>query len=148
MSNETTEANLREMEKAELVTYANMTFGLNVNGRMNKEDIIGSIMRASQKYRGNAQIDVSSSALKPGFAKIRINKTELNKSGRPVIVGLQGTMYSLPVGVDFQCPLPLVEILNNAVQRQYEVDPGNNELIPREVHSYPFVVLETRPLDK
>lgn len=148
MSNTDQKTQLESMDKAELVTYANMTYGLNVNARTPKEELISNILRASQRYRGNSDIDMSDKVLKPGYARIRLNKNELNKAGRPVIVGLNGTMYSLPVGPEFNCPLPLVAILNNAVQTQYEVDPGTNELVPREIHAYPFVVLETSPAVK
>ena len=134
---------LNDMTKAELVVYANMTYGLNVNSKLAKHDLIENIQRASQKFGGNAEVSADANALKPGFARIKINKTETNKQGRPVIVGLNGKQYSLPVGVEITVPMPLVEILNNAVQFQYEVDPAlDNELVRREVHSYPFTTLE------
>lgn len=145
MSNETLMKRLDGMDKKELITYANMTYGLNVNARMSKADLIQMIERSHSKFRGNAEVEVGNRTLKPGYARIKINKTELNKSGRPVIVGLNGTMYSLPVGHEFSCPMPLVEILNNAMQIQYDIDPSSNELVAREVHSYPFVILETSP---
>ena len=139
------EERLRTMTKEELVIYGNMTFGLNVNARMNKEDLIGSILRSESKFGGNTDLLTAESSLPPGYAKIKLNKTEMNKSGRPIIVGIQGRMYSLPVGPAFGCPLPIVEVLENAVQYQYEQDPATNELVRREVHSYPFTVLETSP---
>jgi hypothetical protein len=142
------EERLNAMTKEELVTYANMTFGLNVNAKMNKSDLIGAIMRSEQRFGGNADLLVGDSELPPGYAKLKINTTELNKAGRPVIVGLNGKMFSLPVGIEFGCPMPLVEILNNAVQYQYEQDPASLEMVRREVHSYPFTVLETAPLNK
>ena len=134
---------LNEMSKAELVSYANLTYGLNVNSRLSKHDLVENIARASQKFAGNSSVEIDTKVLKPGFARIKVNKTETNKQGRPVIVGLNGKQYSLPVGVEITVPLPLVEILNNAVQYQYEPDPArDNELVRREVHSYPFTTLE------
>ena len=141
---------LNEMSKAELVSYANLTYGLNVNSRASKHDLVENISRASQKFAGNSLIEIDAKVLKPGFARIKVNKTEVNRQGRPVIVGLNGRQYSLPVGVEITVPLPLVEILNNAVQYQYEPDPAqDNELVRREVHSYPFTTLEmAAPLPK
>lgn len=138
------------MNKAELVSYANLTYGLNVNSRFTTDDLISSIKRSAQKFAGNTQIEINEKVLKIGYARIKINKTELNKQGRPVIVGLNGRQYSLPIGVELNVPQPLVEILNNAVQYQYESDPTrDNEMIKREVHAYPFTVLEmAEPLPK
>lgn len=141
---------LNDMDKAELVSYANLTYGLNVNSNLSKHDLVENITRASQKFAGNSLVEIEAKVLKPGFARIKVNKTETNKQGRPVIVGLNGKQYSLPVGVEITVPLPLVEILNNAVQYQYEPDPARgNELVRREVHSYPFTTLEmAAPLPK
>ena len=140
---------LEGMSKAELVSYANLTYGLNVNSRLAKHDLVQAILKSSMQYAGNNQIEIDANTLKPGYARIKINKTELNKQGRPVIVGLNGKQYSLPVGPEISVPLPLVEILNNAVQFQYEADPANdNDLVRREVHAYPFTVLEmSAPLE-
>ena len=141
------EDQLRGMNKADLVKYANMTFGLNVNAKMSKEDLISAVLRSRSRFAGNANLLDDTSTLPPGYARIKINKTELNKQGRPVIVGLNGKMYSLPVGQAFGCPLPLVEILENAVQYQYEQDPATQELVRRDVHSYPYTVLEISPAE-
>lgn len=137
---------LEKMSKAELVTYANLTYGLNVNSNHGKDDLINAVTRAATKYAGNAQVSLDVSSLKPGHARIKINKTELNKQGRPVIVGLNGKMCSLPVGAEIVVPNALVEILNHATRYEYEVDPAQgNELVRREVQSYPFSVLEMAP---
>lgn len=138
---------LESMTKADLVTYANMTYGCNVNSKLSKDDLIQTIERSARKFSGNTDIQVSdSNVLKPGYARIKISKTELNKHGRPVIVSLNGKAASLPVGLEIIVPLAYVEILNNAVQYKYEVDPANdNELVRQEVHSYPFSVIEMAP---
>ena len=135
---------LEDRTKAELIQYANMTYGCNVTSQLNKQDIIQTIQRAAQKFAGNINVAVDSSkVLKPGYARIKINKTEINKKGRPVILSLNGVAASLPVGVELTVPLAYVEILDNAVQYQYEADPSmDNELVRREVHSYPFTVIE------
>jgi len=139
---------LEAMSKSELVTYANMTFGLNVNSRLSKNDLIHAVTTASRKFAGSTKLLMQEhEGLPPGYARIKINKTELNKSGRPAILGLNGVHYSLPVGVEIQVPLPLVEILEHAVRYEYEPDPANdNELVRKEVHSYPFSVLEISPV--
>jgi len=134
---------LKGMSKGELIKYATMTYGLQVNTSFSVVDLITAIKSASTKYSGNAVISLSTDALKPGYARIKINKTELNRQGRPAIVGLNGTMYSLPVGKEITVPLSLVEILSNAVRYEYEPDEEDeNALVRREVQSYPFSVLE------
>lgn len=140
---------LEDMDKSDLVTYANMTYGLNVNSRLSKQELIQQITKASQKFAGNAAVSLDTKTqLQPGFARIKINKTELNRRGRPVIISLNGKASSLPVGKEIIVPLSYVEILNNAVQFQYEPDPANDmELEKREVHSYPFSVLEMIPAE-
>ena len=142
---------LDAMTKPELVTYANMTYGCNVNSQLSKTDLIQTIEIASRKFAGNINLTVNDeNILKPGFARIKINKTEMNKNGRPIILSLNGKAASLPVGKEITVPLSYVEILNNAVQYKYEADPANdNELVRQEVHSYPFSVLEvSAPLPK
>jgi hypothetical protein len=135
---------LESMTKPELITYANMTFGANVNSKMNKDSIIQTIERSTQKFAGNNELSIGDEdVLKPGYARIKINKTEINKSGRPIILSLNGKAASLPVGIEITVPMSYVEILNNAVQYRYEVDPANdNELVRQDVHSYPFTVIE------
>ena len=142
-----TTAALEEMSKSDLVTYANMTYGLNTSSKFNKVELVAQINKAAQKYAGNTNVSINDKdQLQPGYARIKINKTELNKRGRPVILSLQGKAASLPVGVELTVPLAYVEILNNAVQYQYEPDPANDmELVRREVHSYPFTTLEMIP---
>lgn len=137
--------NLEKMTKAELVVYANMTYGLNVNSNLDKYSLIDNIQRAALKFAGNVELTIEDeNVLKPGYSRIKINKTETNKNGRPVIVSLQGKAASLPVGIEITVPNSYVEILNNAVQYRYEADPANdNELVRQEVHSYPFSILET-----
>jgi hypothetical protein len=142
-----TTVDLEALTKQELVKLARLTYGLQVNTGLHKHDLVTMIEKTAGQFAGNAHIQVDDdSALKPGHARIKINRTELNKKGRPVICGLQGTFYSLPVGIELTVPLSLVEILNNAVQYQYEPDPENdNELVRRDVHAYPYTLIEMTP---
>ena len=130
---------LSAMKKPQLIEYANLTYGLAVNANHNKTDIINGIMSAHMKFRGNTNVALDTGQeLRPGQAKIHISKTELNKRGHPVIVGLNGVMASIPVGQPVIVPEAYVEILRNAMRTEYELDVGTNELVPREVPSYPF----------
>lgn len=138
---------LEAMSKSDLVTYANMTYGCNVNSQLDRHSLIQTIITASQKFSGNVDVIIDdTNVLKPGFARIKINKTEMNKQGRPAIVSVNGKAASLPIGTEIVVPLKYVEVLNNAVQYRYEPDPANdNELARQEVHSYPFTVMEMSP---
>ena len=97
---------LETMSKSDLVTYANMTYGCNVNSQMAKHDIIATIEKSAIKFAGNNAIKINDeNLLQPGYSRIKINKTEINKRGRPVILSLNGKAASLPVGVEITVPV-------------------------------------------
>jgi len=66
---------------------------------------------------------------------INIPKTE--REHRPVAVGLNGTMYTVPRGVDVRVPVGVVNVLRDAVETR--VDPETMERRP--VPSYPFNIV-------
>jgi hypothetical protein len=134
-------ANLEKMSKKDLIEHANLTYGLALNANHQKHDIINAIERSQMRFRGNRELSIGANELKPGYSRIRMTAGELNPSGRPVIVGLNGKQFSIPVGVEVNIPNPLVEILENALRREYRQDPSTMELIMNEVPSYPFSVL-------
>jgi hypothetical protein len=132
---------LEKMTKKDLIEHGNLTFGLSLNANHHKEDIVNAIERAGMRFRGNQDLSAGDVELKPDYTKIRLSAGELNPTGRPVIVGLNGKMYSIPVGVEINVPNPLVEILSNAIKKVYKQDPRTNELIVSEVNSYPFSII-------
>lgn len=141
---------LEGMTKQELVKYANMTFGLSLTAKFAKHELVVAIKDAQGKFVGNETLQIGESldeGLLPGYAEIQLHRTELTKGLKSAIVGLNGKMASLPIGVKFGCPLEHVEILQNAVRYEYEqdttVDPP--ELLKREVHSYPFTIHNINP---
>lgn len=140
---------LEGMTKQELVKYARMTYNLSVNARYSKPELIGAIRDAAAKFKGNAQmqtgLDIEKSGLRPGYAEIQLHRTELTKGLRRVIVGLNGEMASLPIGVKFGCPIELVGVLNDAVRLEYEKNPETDELEERAVHAYPFTLHRVEP---
>jgi hypothetical protein len=136
---------LEGMTKQELVKYARMTYGLSVTAKYSKPDLINAIKSASQKFKMNESLQVGAAldtGLKPGYADIQLHRTETTKGMKSVIVGLNGTMASLPIGKRFGCPLELVEILEHAVRLEYEQDTSVEppELVERAVHAYPFTI--------
>jgi len=135
--------------KQELVKYARMTYNLSVNMRYSKPDLIEAIKSAAAKFKMNSSLQsaqsIADNGLSPGYAEIQLHRTELTKGLRSVIVSLNGTAASLPIGHKFGCPLELVEILDNAVRIEYEKNPDTDELEQRRTHAYPFTVFSTNP---
>lgn len=142
---------LEGMTKQELAKYGVATYGLSLTTKYSKQDLIGYIKDAAQKFRGNEQIRVGDGLknedLPPGNAEIQLHRTDLNKGMRACIVGLNGKMASLPIGKEFWCPLEYVEILKNAQRIEYEQDWTSDppQMVPREVHSYPFTIHRISP---
>ena len=142
---------LEGMTKQELVRYGIDTYGLSLNTKFSKHDIINYIQDAARKFKGNENIQIGEhlkvEELPPGCAEIQLHRTELNKGMNAAIVGLNGKMASLPIGKQFWCPLEYVEILKNAVRVEYEQDWTSDppKLTPREVHSYPFTISRISP---
>lgn len=141
---------LEGMTKQELVKYARITYGLSVTAKYSKPDLVHAIKSAAEKFRGNSDLQVGAaldSGLRPGYADIQLHRTELTKGLRSIIVGLNGTMASLPVGKRFGCPVELVRILEDAVRIEYEQDTSVDppELIEKQVHAYPFTIFATNP---
>jgi hypothetical protein len=140
---------LEGMTKPELVKYARMTYNLSVNAKYNKPELIEAIRDSARKFKLNASFQtgasIATNGLRPGYSEIQLHRTELTKGLRTAIVGLNGTMASLPIGSKFGCPNELVAVLNDAVRIEYEKNPDTDELEERQVHSYPFTVFASQP---
>lgn len=133
---------LNGMTHKELQAYANLTFGLAMKASHTKEDFINAILQSNARFQGNEQIEhYKGQDIPTGKARIKMSPNQSNKKGHPVVVGLNGTMYTIPVSVEVLIPIGLVEILDNAIRFEYDQNPETLEMERREVHSYPFALL-------
>lgn len=139
---------LEGMTKPELVRYARLTYGLSVTAKLNKADLIASILKAQSQFTMNSELrsaeQLEEDGLEPGYAEIQLHRTDLTKGLKSAIVGLNGKFASLPIGTRFGCPLELVELLEHAERFEYEQDPETGELVQRPVHSYPFTIFNLK----
>lgn len=141
---------LEGMTKQELVKYASMTFGLNVTAKYNKHELVAAIKDAKSKFQLNEELITGKQLeddLKPGYAEIRLHRTDMTKGMKSIIVGLNGSMASLPIDETFALPLELLHILQNSIRIEYEQDNSVDPplLVEREVHAYPFTIFKMNP---
>jgi hypothetical protein len=141
---------LKEMTKKELLAIANGVFDLKMNGSYAKEQILEAIQRAQGKYKGQAEVNVlsdndDSTKVKPGYVKIRLQPGRYNPKNRPVFVSHNFKPALIPVNKDVILPVRYLTVLQDAVQRRYHQEDGEDgkpELVMQEEHSYPFSILE------
>lgn len=75
---------------------------------------------------------------KPGETRtIVIQKDKTLGGDRPVVVGYNGTLFSIPRGIPIVVPAPVMEILFNAEETLVEWDDKGNALTYRQAASYP-----------
>ncbi len=73
-------------------------------------------------------------------AKIRVHKTGLPNE-RDVYVGVNGVGFQIPRGVDVEVPLPVMRVLEDAMQtvHQWQKAPDGSLMeVKTAVQSYPF----------
>lgn len=139
---------LQKLNIKELVAYANSTFGLNVTKDYQKNDLINMIEQSQRKFKGNAGIRVLSkgdtSACPPGFIKIRVQPGKYDKTPRPIIIGHNFKLCSVPVNKDVMLPAKYLVCLSDAVQDTYfQTEEG--EFVCQPEHAYSYSVLEIGP---
>lgn len=140
---------LAKMSKPELSGFANQFYGLNLKpDQYPKEEMIDFIINATRKFKGNAEIRVvkanTNVEVPDGYVKIRVSPGEHNPKKRPIIVGLNFAMASIPVNKDIVLPGKWMVCLEDAVERKYSVgedDYGNETLDWTDQHKYPFSIL-------
>jgi hypothetical protein len=141
---------LVKMNKNELAAFARHSYDLNLNPEQtHKEELIEFIMSAARKFKGNAemkavrmndQVDVP-----PGYVKVRVSPGDHNPNNRPIVVGLNFMMASIPVNMDVVMHGKWVACLQDAVERKYFV--SRNEMTNREIldyndqHKHPYSIL-------
>ena len=144
---------LEGMTHEELIAYGNLNYGLNVNKGFAKPDLISMISRSQQQFKGNDQIQVvnasdNSKSVPPGFVKIRVQPGKYDKIPRPVVIGLNFKLATIPVNRDVIIPAKYLVCLEDAIQdtlHQYSDDMGELVTEIQQEHCYAFSILERGP---
>jgi hypothetical protein len=123
---------------------------LNLNAEQYpKVEIIDFIMNAGRRFKGNADMRVvktndNTVEVPPGYLKIRVAPGEYNPKARPIIIGLNFELASIPVNRDVIVHGKWMPCLQDAVERRYsmgEDDQGHETLVWSDQHKYPFSIL-------
>lgn len=146
---EITRASLQKLSKPEICTIGRLTYGLTMNINEPKESLINLIINAAHKFKGNSEmrvVEINEAVEVPkGCVKIRVQPGEHNPKRRPIIVGLNFRMASIPVDKDVVLAGKWLSPLKDAVETKYLVRQntatGKDELVATEQHKYPFSIL-------
>ena len=142
---------LKEMTHEGLVLFARMNYALsNVSTKSHpRGELENLIMQAARKYKGNAEmkvVDMGEEVEVPkGYVKIRVSPGDNNPNQRPIPLGMNFRMATVPCNKDVVMHKKWLPCLQDAVQTKYFVDksnPGSESLGWMEQHSYPFSILE------
>ena len=108
-------------------------------------------MSAARKYKGNSAMrvvkDEDKTKCPADHVKIRVSAGKYNPNQRPIIVGLNFEMASIPCNKDIIMHKKWLTCLNDAVRTNYFVDKtGVEETLGYQYeHQYPFSVLDRGP---
>jgi len=143
---------LESMDIEQLVVYANMNYGLEVNKAFAKHDLINMIDAAQRKFKGNENIRVVNAddvgKVGPGMVKIRVQPGKYDVVPRPIVVGLNFKLATIPVNRDVIIPAKYLVCLEDAVQdtfHQHKNDHGELETVIQQEHAYAYSILERGP---
>ena len=134
-----------------LVLFARMNYGLaNVSTKSHpREELENLIMNAARKYKGNAEMRVvemnEEVEVPPNYVKIRVSPGDYNPNQRPIPLGMNFKMATIPCNKDVVMHTKWLPCLQDAVQTKYYVyksNPSRESLGWMEQHSYPFSILE------
>jgi len=146
---EISRSSLQKLSKAELCNVGRLAYGMNMNVNEPKETLVDLIINAAHRFKGNAEMKVVNMNEKVevpnGYVKIRVQPGEHNPNARPIIVGLNFKMASIPPNKDVVMHGKWLTCLQDAVETKYSVvkstETGRDELVTNEQHKYPFSLL-------
>lgn len=140
---------LEKMNKSELATFGRSLYGLDISPATNpKNEMVDLIMNAARKFKGNAEMKVVNMneevEVPKGCVKVRVSPGDHNPGQRPIPLGLNFRMATVPVNKDVVMSGKWLPCLQDAVERKYFVSrgpDGTEQLDWRDQHKYPFSVL-------
>jgi len=141
---------LSDMTHESLVLFARLNYGMQVSTQTStKGDLVELVMNTARRLKGNAEMKVvdmdGEVEVPPGYVKVRIQGGKYNPNNRPVPVGLNFKMATIPVNKDVVMHEKWLTCLKDAVRTEYftdRSDPTRETLGSQEAHSYPYSVLE------
>jgi hypothetical protein len=145
---------LEQFTHIELITYARLQYDLKLNKDSNaREEVIEMILNAARRFKGNAEMRTvamdDKSAIPMGMVKVRVSPGPHNPNARPIIVGLNFQMASIPCNRDTIMDEKWLTCLQDAVRTNYRVGydeaTGKDGLQWTEEHQYPFSVVDRGP---
>lgn len=77
--------------------------------------------------------------------KIKVHKTGRPEESADVYVGVNGIGFQIQRGVEVEVPLPVLKVLEDAIQTAYVETPtadGKSEYKPHPVQAYPFTRIQ------
>ena len=140
---------LKKLTTIELENMARGLYGLNISNGMTKKELVDIIVNASQKFRGNAEMTVVAKDDKTvevpkGYVKIRVSPGPHNPKNRPIVVGLNFKMATIPVNRDIIMDGKWLTCLNDAIESKAVIgtdETGRETLMWQDQHKYPFTIL-------
>ena len=140
---------LKKFNKSELATYGRASYGLDISPTtQTAEEMIDRIISAARKFKGNADMKVvrmnEEVEVPPGYVKIRVSPGRHNPAERPIPVGLNFRMATIPVNKDVVMHGKWLTCLEDAVERHYfktRGQDGDETLGYSDQHKYPFSIL-------
>lgn len=116
-----------------------------------KEDYV-NVIKHKQEQASHKFVFDTNLAPAPGFARIVVHRDPTpNHKNTPIHAGVNGRIYQIPRGIQVDVPLPVVEVLQNAVTvvtRQSQSESTDNPMgiyTDEPQLSYPFQIISFTP---
>jgi hypothetical protein len=139
---------LDKMDKPELVAIGQQWYGLRIPIETIKRDMIDILLNAAIKFKGNAEMRVVPEDAKvevpKGYVKIKVQPGEHNPRKRPIIVGMNFKLASIPVNQAVIMEGKWLPCLEDAIEVKYfeGVDEdGKHTLDWSDQPKYPYSIL-------
>lgn len=141
---------LEKMTKQELAKFAQAMYNLRLAPeQQDKREMVDQVLSATRRFKGNSDMLVvkendKTTEVPPGYVKVKVSPGDHNPNNRPVIVGLNFQMASIPVNKPVIMPGKWMTCLEDAIERRYFVgrdQHGDDTLDWTDQHKYPFSIL-------
>lgn len=138
-----------DLDIATLRQYAKLS-GIQAKRDWTKEDFVIAI-KSRQTVSSTSFVFDDSLAPKPGYARIVVQRDpQPGHKNSPIHSAINGRIYQIPRGIQVDVPIPLVEVLKNAITKD-TVEQAASANSPGGVYqdverlSYPFQVIAITP---
>lgn len=153
------DSDLKNVDIADLRKLAKF-FNIDSQRDWKQADYVAAIVEARDQAQGlvpDADLpsfsgDSQTDKPKPGHARVVIHRDPTpGHANSPVPLSVNGRIFMAPRGVEFNIPLPYVEVLRNAVQlvtrqkKEPSAEYPSGEVVEEPILSYPFQVISITP---